>query len=337
METDLRFLTETYSPDKVVCREEQLKTILHSIDVYHSFGKGYNLLLCGRTGTGKTATLNHLRKQSVFLQYITCSIDNSPSKLLARLIGLDNYRRSDNLIYKLLDKLNKEPRGIIIDEIDKVRDLPRVLEILNIIYREKQVPIIIATKNFKFIKLLPEDIKLTLFLKPIFFNLYNMSELKTILEERLRLANISLLSNQIILICAIASNIGSARLLLHLAYKCITENNFKAGFMREIVKEFETQETSEFLVNQINNSDKKILKAIFELNTQNQLIDSKVLIEKSNLSSSTVAFALDHLEFLGMINTETKNLGGRLGKNRSVRIEKYEIEMIKRIKDVLLQ
>lgn len=333
----------TYIPEKVLFRDEQILTINKSFEDFKQFGKGDNLLITGRSGSGKTATLKSIVKtHNGFFNYISGSNYKTLGSILRGLFNI-SQRNVTNLIHLSITRLNEKPQCLIIDEVDKIKDLKEFIDTLNHIYRETGVPIIIATNNLQFIKTLPEDAKMTFFFKPIHFSPYTVQELSGILTNRLGLAEIQLPEDKVLLISAIAGKDGSARLLLDTAYKCIKDNNFNLDFIKECMRFYEDSELRTFILKNTNTKERVLIRTIMFKTENNLPIDSSILLKEMNISGSSLSNMLDNLEIhLGVITTELLNFGGgkgigtreRMGRMRVIRMDKDAYNLLKDCKEL---
>ncbi len=329
---NLRYLTENYIPDKILFRESQIEEIEKSLEQYKTFGKGKNLLVRGTSGTGKTATLKYItHKYNGFIKYTSGVKNEKWMSIIRDLSGLD-YRYSDKLISTFLKHLNQEPRAIIIDEISKIMELDRLMQKLNLIYRETQIPIIVATNNINFIDNLESDVKLTLFFQPVEFVHYTVDELKQILDERLKLAECELPEDLKNLIVGISKKENSARILLELAYYSLVNNDFDTESLKRYADKYRDSDYKKIIDNLSYNA-KSILRDIINLYENNKVIDSFKLREKTTLTKGRMTQILDEFEDeYGLIESFTINKGRPVGKVREIKITQ---DTYKRLKDIM--
>lgn len=330
---DLTYLTEAYIPDKILFRDEQINQIQHEIDVYKEWGycKGQCLLISGRSGSGKTATLRYLTKtQNGFIKYASGIDFNKRSMSILKSLSELNYNTKHEILSEFIKNLKKDPKLLIIDEIDKIKDLKDFINTLNYIYRETQVPIIVSTNNLNFVKLLPEDARLTFFFKPISFPLYNVGELYSILNHRLDRAEVTIPEDKKVLMSAISGKEGSARLLLDIAYYCIKQNNFNDEEIKRRVRQYEDDELKIFILKNLNITDKKVMREILYFKERKIDITSNILKNRLTISRSSISRILDHLENqLGIIDTKHKNFGRKGGMIREIFMDDDTFNILK--------
>lgn len=335
---DLRYLKENYVPDEIFFRDKQINEIKTNLELYKKFGKGINLLITGRTGSGKTATLKYITNQyNGFCSYVSISENNKKSNYIIRSLSGLNYKQNHNLMAYFLKDLNKEPKALIIDEVDRCEDFNELMDTLNSIYRMTQIPIILLTNNLNFLRLLREDVRKTLNFEIITFNPYEVPELYQILDDRLKLCEIEIENDKKTIIAAISANYGSSRLLLDIAYNCIIKDNFNAEFIKDKIKEFESEELKEYILKNINMTERRVLREIlviegFNKSNPNEIIEinSGILFKRLSISRARLSQILDNLERLGVIQTkEIRNLGRKIGKVRVLKIDEYEYGLLK--------
>ena len=340
---DLRYLMEDYIPETILFRDEQIEEIKTKLNIYKEYGKGINLLITGRSGSGKTATLRYITNQyNGFCRYSSISGNNKKSNYIIRELSGLNYKNGHDLMSYFLKDLNKEPKALIIDEIDRCKDLNELMDTLNSIYRTTQIPIIISTNNLNFLRLLREDVRRTLNFKIITFSPYNVPELHEILDERLKLAEVKVDENKKMLISAISANYGSSRLLLDIVYNCLAENNFDDDFIKGRIKEFESEELKSHILRNVNVTEKKVLREILLIQDFNKLnpekqqeMNSNFLFDRLSISRARLSQILDNLERLGVMKTkEIRNLGRKIGKIRVIEMDENEYNLLKDCKEI---
>ena len=131
MIVDEAFLRESYIPERLFARENQIQEILRCLSPLQNKHKPLNLWLYGPSGAGKTATaiylLNHLKeKAGIKGILINCwqkdtfyeVLDEIISQL--RILGAEEHRTSMKL-EKLCRHLGNQPFIIALDEIDRMK------------------------------------------------------------------------------------------------------------------------------------------------------------------------------------------------------------------------
>lgn len=198
-------ISQHYIPEKLPFREGQINEITSDLAPAIKGAKPNNIFLYGKTGTGKTATVKHVLKQltefvskqnlPVFSSYINCRNHSSKYKVMLK-IARSFYAAHDFLGYsasfvyeKILDFCSKSGAHIILvlDEIDKVRDLDELVYSLtrgNDELAKGSITVIGISNNLMFKEKLDPRTKSSLCEKELVFSPYNATELKKILFER---------------------------------------------------------------------------------------------------------------------------------------------------------
>lgn len=150
------YLRHSYTPDKLPHRDEQIKQLARIFAAPLRGETPSNVLIYGKPGTGKTATVSHVTEElekvsdraplKVKVIYLNCEIVNTQYRILAKLSdvfleGLENNRGKDFLkemnlplrvprtgwptdeVYRSFTKSldeGKQLAVIILDEIDKL-------------------------------------------------------------------------------------------------------------------------------------------------------------------------------------------------------------------------
>ncbi|GAG27250.1 unnamed protein product, partial [marine sediment metagenome] len=236
------------------------------------------------------------------------------------------------LLTATIQEINKNPRPLIIDEIDRARNLRDVMQILNTIYRETHIPIILITNKKEFLDGLEEDVKLTLFLERINFPTYTNHQLYDILNYRLKLAEADLPEEVKQHIVGYSTREGSARILLNLAFKTLQESNTSPQFIQNLMKTYRDEDWKEF-INGIPHLEKKILRIIIDLEKENITITPPEIRKRFDISPSRLSQIITILEHnYGVIETKTTNLGRKGGRFRTINfINQKEMQMVDKI------
>ncbi|MGQ4833259.1 MAG: ORC1-type DNA replication protein [Candidatus Asgardarchaeia archaeon] len=201
-------LRPTYVPEHLPHRDDQIRKIAMILAAALKGGTPSNLLLYGKTGTGKTAVakyvLKHLKLKSVdsgitppLIAYINCGIVDTNYRVLAQLnkaIGVEvpfTGLPTDEVYHRFLDALDKHSKLMIIvlDEVDMLvkksgdsilYDLTRINSSLD----NARVSIIGISNDLKFKEYLDPRVLSSLSEEEIVFPPYTANELKDILKER---------------------------------------------------------------------------------------------------------------------------------------------------------
>jgi cell division control protein 6 len=208
-------LQTTYIPDQLPHRETEINNIVDIITPSLSKNKPSNILVIGKTGTGKTAVMNFIGKElkkadpeeeNCSFVYVNCEIVDNPYGILFNIsnqIIKDNSNKIpftgwslDRVYDTIIDYIDKENKVllIVLDEIDRILQKPGgddifyFLTTMNEILKNSKISIIGVTNNAKFTELISPKIKSRLGEEKIVFPPYNTSQLQNILEKRAELA-----------------------------------------------------------------------------------------------------------------------------------------------------
>ncbi len=195
-----------FVPDTLPFRESQIQEVITSLTPVLQGGLPNNLFIYGKTGTGKTATINKvLEKMMEILKegnsttkiktiYMNCRTYNSKYKVLLKIS--DNiftksyFGYSAAFLYDAIVKHLKESGTFVItvlDEIDLIKDINDTVYSLVRINDEVQsggTTIIGISNNILFKENLDARTKSGLCKKELVFPPYNAQELKEILKQR---------------------------------------------------------------------------------------------------------------------------------------------------------
>lgn len=248
------FLRHTYIPDRLLHRDEQVKQLARILAAPLRGETPSNVLIYGKPGTGKTATVRYVGKEleeasknsqmKVNVLYLNCEIVNTHYRVLASLAEtlLDQMKESEvvkNLpriprtgwpldeVYRAFVKtLDAENRQVVIvlDEIDKLvrkegDDVLYSLTRVNLELKKARTCIIGISNNLSFINMLDARVRSSLSGEEVVFPPYNANQLRDILEERARMSFCDgVLAEGVIPLCAAyaAREHGDARRALDL-------------------------------------------------------------------------------------------------------------------------
>jgi archaeal cell division control protein 6 len=237
-------LQTTYIPDQLPHRDDKIKEIVEIIAPSLVKDKPSNILVIGKTGTGKTAVLNYIGKElkkadesekNCTYVYINCEVVDRPYSILYNIsnqIIKDQYRKIpftgwslDKIYTELISYIDEQDKIfiIVLDEIDrsssKSDDIFYFLTTMNEILKKSKVSIIGITNNARFTEWLTPKIKSRLGEEKIIFPPYTPDQLRDILKGRAEAALYpGVLDNSVIPLCAAisAQDSGDARKALDL-------------------------------------------------------------------------------------------------------------------------
>lgn len=319
-------LSEEYIPKKVLFRDKQVMQIEEVFKNYKKFGMGTNLLIFGTTGSGKTTIIRKVIEKENQSVYVSCSDKKTAHSTLKAIFDIRVKNQSD-VLKKTIEKLKENPMIIILDEIDKVRDLNNLMNDLNVIYRKTMIPIIIITMKRDILEKIPIDAKKTLFFERVALPSYNAYELKEILVDRIKSIkneNINIPEGSINFISAIASKQGSARVLMNITIRCIQKNNFTQVFIKSVYEEMIKQDWVGFTY-EINEIEKDFLRCLVDCCDEKKEVSSETLQKVMGISPARASQLISTFEKYGVISSRHENLGRAGGRKRIIRFVCKEV------------
>jgi cell division control protein 6 len=217
-----KVLRGTYIPENLPHRMEQIASLTDILSTALKEKTPSNILIYGKTGTGKTATVLYVRKQleeiaracNCLLIYINCELYYTQHRVLGYLARVFNKRvpvfgwPTEVVYSELKERIDTEDRYVVVilDEMDKLvtnedATLYKLLRI-NSELNKARVSVIGISNDLTFSELLDQQVKSSLGVKEIIFSPYNADQLKDILTERAVMAfNYSALDDAVIPLC----------------------------------------------------------------------------------------------------------------------------------------
>jgi cell division control protein 6 len=234
-------LRPTYVPDYLPHRKEQIQGLANILSAALKGETPSNILIYGKTGTGKTSTVKYVSKEleemaqkrgsTCSLLYINSEVFDTQYRVFAYLARVFNKRvpmigwPTDMVYTEFKTGVDSEKRSVIVilDEIDKLAskgdealyNLTRVNGELN----NARVSLIGISNDLTFTDLLDPRVTSSLGEEEIIFPPYNAEQLKDILYARAEIAfEHDTLADSVIPLCAAfaASEHGDARRALDL-------------------------------------------------------------------------------------------------------------------------
>jgi len=320
-------LTENYQPIKIPHRDTQIKAIKEVFENFKQTGMASNLLILGVSGSGKTTTINKIIQEENKNFFGTASITNTAFKTFRAMFDL-NCKTTERLISDIINKLKKEPKILIIDEVNKITDFLNFFNLLNTIYRETGCPIIIITNKRTIHEDIPEDARLTLFFERVEFPSYNALELYDILKERVELIKDKIPKipeSSLRKICAIGGKDSSARIVLSLTLRCILANDFSEKYIDKKNNDLRREDWREFSLG-LKPSEKEFLKSILDLQTiQKEITPTDISKNMKDFTPSRISQLISSFENYGIIESKYKNTGRAGGRKRVIKFASPEI------------
>lgn len=319
-------LSEEYIPERLLFREKQVMQINEVFENYNRIGMGTNILILGVTGSGKTSIVKRVIEEKNNSIYISCSNRKTSHEVLKAFYEM-KVKNQSTVLGETIKKLKEDPKIIIIDEIDKVRDLNQLMNDLNTIYRKTMIPIIIITIKRDILNKIPIDAKKTLFFERITLPSYNAIELKEILIDRIRTVNnenIKIPDGAVNFISAIASKQGSARVLMNITIRCLQKNNFTQKFIQNVYDELIKQDWLSF-VNEINETEKEFLNKIIDKCDYKKEMSSESIQGSMKISPSRACQLIGTFEKYGVVTSRHENLGRAGGRRRLIKFASKDV------------
>ncbi len=350
---DERVLMADYLPEILPHRERQVKDIAYALKNAGEGRRPENVVITGKSGTGKTATARYVLKQlSEYSQrvapiYINCWEHSTRHAVLSRIaeaLGEILPRRgiaADEIFARISESLRKGKKTavVVLDEIDRLLagkaegdkvlyDLLRAAENYGVSFG-----VVGITNSEDFMARLDSRIRSSLAPREIVFPRYSPPELKDILRERAKLAFFDgVLSEDALPLCAAhaAKNGGDARLAIALIWKAgkIAE---KAGakkvsesHCRQAFSSAAAEVQGERLAG-LNQVEKRILEIAGEKGGVQSGELYELLSTEFKETDRTVRNYLEKLESLGLVSVEDRpKTKEQPGNSRVIRLAEKE-------------
>lgn len=242
---DKKALQSTYTPETILHREEQIKQIANIIAPALKGDKPSNIFIYGKTGSGKTLTINHTTKKLMEIAereniplrvlYVNCKLKRSADteyRLIAQLArelgkSIPPTGLPTEEVYKAFIKgLNKQQQNhiIVLDEVDQLVNKTGDNALYNLTRinnedTQSQISIIGISNDIMFVDNMDPRVRSSLSEEEIVFPPYNALQIQNILRQRAELAfNKDVLDQGVIEKCAAyaARDHGDARRALEL-------------------------------------------------------------------------------------------------------------------------
>ncbi len=297
-----KILQSSYIPEQLPHREKQINDIVEIVAPSLIKDKPSNILIIGKTGTGKTAVVKYIGKElkkadeyeeNCSFVYINCEVVDTPYGILYNIgnqIIKDETRSIpftgwslDRVFGELTKYIDDENKVyiIVLDEIDRSfqkngDDIFYFLTTRNELLEKSKVSIIGISNNPKFTDFLDPKIKSRLGEEKIIFPPYNTVQLEDILKDRsFEAFTEGTLSEGVISYCAAlsAQDMGDARRaldLLRIAADIAERNNDKIiteAHVKFAKNKIELDAVSE-IVRTLTPQSKTVLMSII-INTEN--------------------------------------------------------------------
>jgi cell division control protein 6 len=234
-------LRSTYTPDYLPHRNDQVKGLATILVSALRGETPSNVLVYGKTGTGKTAVAKHVGQElertgeaygiPCVVIYINCEVVDTQYRLLASLarhfdkeIPMTGWP-TDQVYTEFKNAVDSSRRIaiIILDEVDKLinkgDDVLYNLTRINSDLKKTKVSLIGITNDLKFTEFLDPRVRSSLGEEEIIFPPYDANQIRDILQERAKMAfKPGVLEESVIPLCAAyaAQEHGDARRALDL-------------------------------------------------------------------------------------------------------------------------
>ena len=253
---DRDILRPSYIPEKLPHRERQIKQLASILAMALRGERPSNVMIFGKTGTGKTATVKYLQKEvekakkwsRVDYLYMNCEVTDTQYSVLQNLGNrfIEDFDEripftgwpTERVYNMLREKLDEERRVVVVvlDEIDKLvyksgDDVLYHLTRINEDLKRAKVSILGISNDLKFTEFLDPRVRSRLSDEKMVFPPYNAEELKDILGQRADLAfDDDVIDESVTSLCAAlaAQEHGDARRaldLLRVAAEIAERNN----------------------------------------------------------------------------------------------------------------
>jgi archaeal cell division control protein 6 len=355
-------LRSTYTPINLPHREKQINS-LASILVPALRGETpSNVLIYGKTGTGKTAVAKYVGKEleeagtgdmKCIVIYINCEVVDTQYRILAHLarhfdkeIPMTGWP-TDQVYSEFRNALDEEKKVVVImlDEVDKLvkkgDDVLYNLSRVNSDLLRSRVSIIGISNDLKFTEFLDPRVKSSLGEDEIIFPPYDAEQIRDILEQRADISfNAGVLQESVIPLCAAfaAQEHGDARKALdllrisgELAERArsviVSEEHVRSA--REKIEQDRVEEVIKTLPTQ----SKLVLYSIVLLEEQavRNITTSVVynmykqlcpLVETDYLTHRRITDLIAELDMLGILHTIVVSKG-RYGRTKEITLSIY--------------
>ncbi|MCX8207183.1 MAG: ORC1-type DNA replication protein [Methanothrix sp.] len=364
-------LRPTYTPKELPHREEQIQELASVLAPALHGETPSNVLIYGKTGTGKTAVAKYVGKEleeadagsACSVIYLNCEVVDTQYRVLAHLarhfdkdIPMTGWP-TDQVYSEFRNALDEKKRVVVImlDEVDKLvrkgDDVLYNLSRINSDLVQARVSLIGISNDLKFTEFLDPRVKSSLGEDEIIFPPYNAEQIQDILEQRAELAfRPGVLADDVIPLCAAfaAREHGDARRALDLLRiageiaerarsQMITEEHVKAA--RDKIEQDRVEEVIKTLPTQ----SKLVLYSILLLEEQaaRNITTSAVygmykqlcpLVEADSLTHRRITDLIAELDMLGILHTVVISKG-RYGRTKEISLSVHPTKL----KSILLQ
>jgi len=198
---DRNVLSPHYIPETLPHREKEINKIMETVSPALKGEKPRNLLIYGKTGTGKTCSVKYVTEKfeamasNSKLAYVNCRVYNSRYRIMQKLVKdfmPEFYKQGYGISFlyeKMLEWVQKDGKNLIfiLDEIDMVVDLDDLAYTLtrsNDELKKGSVSLIGISNKISFKERLDPRSRSSLLETEMMFAPYTSFQLKEILKQR---------------------------------------------------------------------------------------------------------------------------------------------------------
>jgi cell division control protein 6 len=359
-------LRPTYTPSELPHRNEQINGLASVLVPALRGETPSNVLIYGKTGTGKTAVAKYVGKEleeaslgdmKCTVIYINCEVVDTQYRILAHLarhfdkeIPMTGWP-TDQVYAEFRNAVDSEKQVVVImlDEVDKLvrkgDDVLYNLSRINSDLLRSKVSIIGISNDLKFTEFLDPRVKSSLGEDEIIFPPYNAEQIRDILEQRAKLSfSPGVLQESVIPLCAAfaAQEHGDARKALDLLRisgelaerarsAVVAEDHVRSA--REKIEQDRVEEVIKTLPTQ----SKLVLYSIVLLEEQGtrNITTSAVynmykqlcpLVETDFLTHRRITDLIAELDMLGILHTIVISKG-RYGRTKEITLSVYSSKL----------
>jgi cell division control protein 6 len=366
---DRKTLTIDYVPEKLPFRDEEAKTIAHTLSIVLKGARPSNLLLFGKPGTGKTAVIKniikHLQKKAkeleieVIVPFVNAKTSNTAYKVLyeiAEEMGINKGEKKHQVYFtglsmgeatdRILDFIqNKKKLHVIlvIDEIDSLVEkngddiLYSFTRANERMYEGGFISLIGISNSLTFKDKLDPRVRSSLSEEEMVFNPYTILQLQKILSDRAKLAfNDNAISTAAINLCAAMAGKenGDARKAIDLLRVAA---EIQEIHIRQAQEKIEKDTNYEVLKNSTTHT-KIVLLAITKSKNGNtgevyEIYSSLCKhTEQEPLTQRRMTQIVSELDQLGLVMTDVVSQG-RYGRSQRIKIALPSLTIKEALKD----
>lgn len=341
-----KILNPSYNPDKIICRDDEIKELGKNISPALYGDSPNNVFIYGNTGAGKTVTTQYVLRQAqekTDNEFVSINIDCSQyssgyeilieiGRILQEAVDIDVSQPKNGLsrqdLYSIVDKELSEiesPIVFLFDDIDKI-DAEEIEDLLYKLSRiEKTITqlnsgIIITSIDGDYLDGFSEDVLSALSPRNMYFSSYSKSDIEKILSHRFKKGfadGISFPKGSMKLCAGITYNRreGDLRYGIELLRECgdILSLENQTTISEDIVHRADQnirQNRIETAIRQLSHKSKQLVHIIYELQKQKgEQIPTRDIYEKYNEKKAKNGLGSDSYRRVQEVLQKTENTG----------------------------